>query len=158
MSKLYQIAKLRAIALDAGLELPDDFRGTSDLDLALAYNGIGSESTPAAVREALTAALNIFEPAALIHDYQYSRLQSAGLFIDEAREAADAMFYRNCRKLACYYSCGWADPIRYLHLYQAWGCWRAVRRFGGIGMERAVLLAGLTAAILSASSITERLA
>ena len=158
MDELYHIAKLRAIALDAGLEMPDDFRATSNVDLALAYNGIGSEGLPATVREALTVALSIFQAAALIHDYQYSRLQSAGLFIDEAREAADAMFYRNCKKLACYYSHSWADPIRYLHLYQAWGSWRVVRRFGGIGMERAVLLVGLLPAILSASQITERLA
>lgn len=63
--------------------------------MAAAYNGIGPERLPEAVRAKVTAYLALFEPAALIHDCRFA-------VSDGSREAfllANDEFRRNCLAL-----------------------------------------------------------
>lgn len=95
-TRLALIAGLIEVALDAGL------RGAEWVDekgldwCSEAYNGIGPEFLPPALRKKVTDWLHVFEPAALIHD---ARNQVS----DNTRkgfEAANDEFLWNCRKLA----------------------------------------------------------
>jgi len=71
--------------------------------LSEAYNGIGPEFLPVQVREKVTKWLQLFEPAALIHD---SRNHVSDGF-RAAFEHANAEFLCNCRKLADWFYPWW---------------------------------------------------
>lgn len=64
--------------------------------LARAYNGIGPAWMCAEIVQRLTDAYGEFEPAALIHDWEYDCAAGDG----ELMRAANESFYRNCRRLA----------------------------------------------------------
>ena len=72
--------------------------------LCEAYNGIGPEFLPPALRAKVTDWLHIFEPAALIHD-------ARNHVSDNTRkgfEAANDEFLWNCRKLADFHYPWWS--------------------------------------------------
>lgn len=91
-----KIDELVKTAVEADLKGLDFLAQFSYAQLAEGYNGIGPEFLPPAVRERVSEILEIFEPAALIHDMRY--------FVgDGCRRCfyyANWEFQENCRKLA----------------------------------------------------------
>jgi len=84
----------RAVLADLdGVEFIQD---CSYAELAAAYNGIGPEWLPGALREKVTRYLALFEPAALIHDMRYAKGDGTQLAWQQANEE----FRQNCRRLA----------------------------------------------------------
>ena len=90
------IGELIATAADARLDGLDFIGGFSFAELEQGYNGIGPEFLLAAVRDWITKHLEIFEPAALIHDMRFTVSDGTrASFL-----AANDEFRRNCLKLA----------------------------------------------------------
>lgn len=88
---------------------------------AAAYNGIGSEAMPSAVRRILDKLHVCMCPAALLHDAAWA-LDSDGT--GEYFAGSNGAFVRNC--LVCiddYYA--WYNPVRWWQRHQA-------RRFGDL--------------------------
>ena len=123
----YDVVRLLAIGVDAGFLIPVDLTAADSCQVAAAYNGIGSAEMPSWLRRALTRWLDVFQPSALIHDWQTTRLQGLGLWTPEACRASDALFYDNCCKLARWSTFCWADPRRPVLLLLAGGCLLALR-------------------------------
>ena len=64
---------LRAFCHEFHAAAPDSFWSASDVELALAFNGIGAEHWPKWLRTVLTVLLRPFQAAAFVHDWEYSR-------------------------------------------------------------------------------------
>lgn len=108
VDKAAHVAGLIQEAYAAGLEGIGWATWLGSARCAEAYNGIGPEFLPAAVRDRITRYLALFEPAALIHD---ARTDAS----DGSRErflAANDEFRRNCLKLANR-AYSWYDWRRY---------------------------------------------
>ncbi len=95
-TKEAHVAKLIETALTAGLRGAEwcSYRGLAWC--AEAYNGIGPEFFPADVREEVTKYLQIFEPAAFVHDCQHKVSDGTR----ESFELANGWFLENCLTLA----------------------------------------------------------
>ena len=102
-TRLAYIAALIETALHVGLEGADWANRYGLAWLSDAYNGIGPEFLPPALREKVTKWLHLFEPAALIHD---ARNHVSDGF-RAAFERANAEFLANCRKLADFWYPWW---------------------------------------------------
>lgn len=106
--KVAHVRKLRAIVLRLNLPRPKEFDTATDEQLAEIYNGIGSDKFKMLLW-LTTKIFSVFEAAALIHDYCWSRF-----FNDGSRERYD--YSNNCFRagnliLAC--SCGvWLEVFR----------------------------------------------
>lgn len=99
------------------------------VDLARIYNGIGPDRFPDWLREIVTDANGLFEPAALIHDVEYH--------IGGTREqftAANDRFRRNCGRLIAD-RFAWYDPRRYLWKFRAWRYAGYCEEFGWPGWK-----------------------
>lgn len=57
---------------EAGLNVPKDFGQASIEDLQKCYNGVGPDSWSTRFRSFVTSALKLFEPEALIHDWEFT--------------------------------------------------------------------------------------
>lgn len=90
----------------------------SDRDLAGIYNGLGSDSMPAWLREAVTFLSPDLEPDALIHDVDFERADGTRESFTAANKRFKKNGYKTARRLY-----GWADPRRYLLMNRA-------RRYG----------------------------
>lgn len=116
---------LRMEALLHGLDAPQSFWEAPIEVLVECYNGCGPDWMSKWGRKALTFALRVFEPAILIHDYQFS-------FSDGTTKSfnlANNEFYVNCKKLAKA-AYDWFNPLRYKWLWRAFVAWRACVRGG----------------------------
>lgn len=83
-------------AVEAGLEGLDFLASFSYAELARGYNGIGPEFLPEWMRDLVSDKLDIFAPAALIHDLRNDVSDGTrASFL-----AANDEFRRNCLKLA----------------------------------------------------------
>ena len=108
------IADLRAIALAADLEGREILSRYTDTELRLLYNRLGPDSFPAWLRDAVSDLNSWLEPAALIHDVEWSES-------DGTREhftASNNRLRRNGHRLARY-RFAWYDPRRYLYQNRA---------------------------------------
>lgn len=65
-------------------------------EIAAAYNGIGPEWMPADLREKVSGYLDLFAPAALIHDMRYQMSDGSRYGFSYA----NMEFHENCLKLA----------------------------------------------------------
>lgn len=74
----------------------------------MAYNGIGPDSFPEEVRERISRFLDLFEPAALIHDLRFD--ESNGSRFDF--NLANMEFHENCLRLAAQKYPWWRHPLR----------------------------------------------
>lgn len=86
--KVAHVRKLRAIVLRLNLPRPKEFDTATDEQLAEIYNGIGSDKFKMLLW-LTTNIFSVFESAALIHDYCWSRF-----FNDGSRERYD--YSNNC--------------------------------------------------------------
>lgn len=73
------------------------------------YNGIGPEFIPVSLRAKITKYLDLFAPAALIHDLRYYKADGTQLAWQQANEE----FRLNCRRLADL-RYPWWHPRRYI--------------------------------------------
>ena len=94
-----------------GKEIVKDF---TIAEIEAIYNGIGPDRFPEWLRDIITMANGLFQPAALIHDLRFD--------IGGTKEdftAANDEFRENCYALvnAAY---AWYDPRRYKWLFRAW--------------------------------------
>ena len=134
-----QVRHLLAECIRMELDMPPEMRMAEISEIQDAWNGIGSDDTPKAVRRFLGVALREFRPAALIHDYEYQMIQilayAHGWEITESlREMADDRFHLNCQDCARDAAKYW-NPRRYVLLYHAFLAWRTVRRLGKIEVK-----------------------
>lgn len=80
--EMRKIKILKLLALEWNFSLPPGFKKRSYSRLQNCYNGIGAEWMPRWIRHTLTNILRVLEPAALVHDYEWSRRQkSFGKFL-----------------------------------------------------------------------------
>ena len=94
--RMKRAGKLIEEALAAGLEGAEWCSGLGIARIAGEYNGIGPEFLPAGVRAGVTEWLDLFEPAAVIHDCRVGLSDgSRAAFL-----AANDEFRRNCLRLA----------------------------------------------------------
>ena len=91
-----KIDALVKMAVEADLKGLDFLSQFTYAQLAEGYNGIGPEFLPERVRERVSEILEIFEPAALIHDMRYSM----GDGCHRCFYYANWEFQENCRTLA----------------------------------------------------------
>ena len=71
MVTIERIQNLRRLCGRYGLEETGILDGYTDMELAAIYNGAGPDSWIPLARDAVTALMELFEPAALIHDTQF---------------------------------------------------------------------------------------
>lgn len=108
------IADLRAIALAADLEGREILSRYTDTELRLLYNRLGPDSFPAWLRDAVSDLNSWLEPAALIHDVEWSESDGTR----EGFTASNLRLRRNGHRLARY-RFAWYDPRRYLYQNRA---------------------------------------
>ena len=127
MRTLYQIVTAAKQNNLDGREILDRF---SAGELAEIYNGIGPDRFPDWLRNIVTEANGLFEPAALIHDVRYHIGGTKSDFT-----AANDEFRENCYTLvkAAY---GWYDPRRYKWLFRAWRYAGYCQEFGWEGYHK----------------------
>lgn len=108
----------------AGKELLESFTVS---EIVRIYNGLGPDRFPEWLREIITKASGLFEPAALIHDLRYH----IGGDYEDFTDANDE-FRENCYTLvkAAY---PWYDPRRYKWLFRAWRYAGYCQKFGWSG-------------------------
>ena len=92
-AKIDSLVKAAVFAELDGVEFIQDFDYAA---LCSGYNGIGPEWMPAALREKVSAYLDLFAPAALIHDMRYQVGDGSRFNFNYA----NLEFYGNCVKLA----------------------------------------------------------
>ncbi|MBQ9501778.1 MAG: hypothetical protein IJU70_06455 [Lentisphaeria bacterium] len=99
-------------------------------ELQRIYNGLGPDRFPQWLRDLVTEASGLFEPAALIHDVRFHVGGTRGDF-----SAANVEFHENCKTLvkAAY---AWYDPRRYKWLFRAWRYYRYCQDFGWDGFHK----------------------
>ncbi len=120
-----KVHSLRMKAKRLGLDAPESFWLAPVSDLVEIYNGCGPEWMSKFSRAALTFALLVFEPAILIHDYEFSLSDGS----KESFKAANSRIYSNCVKLAKA-AYAWYDLWRYRWLRRAAMVW-VFCRYGG---------------------------
>jgi len=108
------IADLRALCVAADLEGREVLDPYTDTELRLLYNRLGPDSFPAWLRNALSDINSWLEPAALIHDVEWSRSDGTR----EGFTASNNRLRRNGHRLAVHLF-RWYDPRRYLYQNRA---------------------------------------
>ena len=127
--KIEELVKRAVLADLDGVEFIQD---CSYAELAAAYNGIGPEWLPGALREKVTKYLALFEPAALIHDMRYAKADgSADRFHHANLELRD-----NCLRL-CDYTFSWYSWRRYAGYLAALKIFDACENFGTVAYAAA---------------------
>ena len=117
-----EIARALALMLSGAEWL----RAIGPAAVAAAYNGIGPDWLPDAIRDQLSRWLSLYAICAVIHDcrYQYCNDGTSAAF-----DAANNELERNCRIVAdATYS--WFNPLRYLARRGGRLLANACRRFG----------------------------
>lgn len=91
-----------------------------------AYNGIGNESLPKAVRWTLTELNHVFELPAVIHDCHWTYYGNLTMtdFLN-----SNAEFEDNCIECAKFFY-GWYNPLRYWYIGKAKTYHRMLNDFG----------------------------
>ena len=116
--KVKHVRKLREKCEEWELENRGILDKYSDRELADIYNGLGSDSMPAWLRDAVTFLSPDLEPDALIHDVEWHEADGTRESFTASNKRFKHNGYRSAKK--CF---GWADPRRYLMMNRA-------RRYG----------------------------
>lgn len=91
MYTIEQIAEIRRVAHEAGLNAPDGFWSASYEDLRQICNGIGADWQSDKTRAVLTRACACVEATAAIHDFEYHNASLS----EKAQKDADDRFLLN---------------------------------------------------------------
>lgn len=108
------IARLRVRADAADLAGREILAPYTDAELRLIYNRLGPDSFPAWLREAISDLNRWLEPAALIHDVEWSNSDGTR----EGFTASNRRLRENGHRLARFLY-AWYDPRRYLYTNRA---------------------------------------
>lgn len=108
------IARLRVRCDAADLEGREILALYTDTELRLIYNRLGPDSFPAWLREAISDLNRWLEPAALIHDVEWSESDGTR----EGFTASNKRLRENGHRLARFLY-AWYDPRRYLYTNRA---------------------------------------
>lgn len=120
MATLYEIKKMCALADELELENREILRKYRNVELRSIYNGIGSDSMPKWLRNAISALHPSLAVVAFIHDVEWHESDHTKESFTESNER----FKQNGYKVAKT-QFGWYNPRRYIVMNQA-------RRFGNI--------------------------
>ena len=120
-----KIDELVRLAIAAELDGVDELIDAPTWALARCYNGCGPEWMPSDLRDKLTRFLELFEPAFLGHDWDFSNSDGS----EERFHAANLRLLCNCRKLADR-KYGWWNWKRYRARAAAFALYEAVETFG----------------------------
>ena len=124
MYTLKEIAALRQKCAELRLEGREILEKYSDAELQKICNGIGPELFPEWARKIITVIHPVLEPAALIHDVEFSESDgSAEKFV-----RANDRFFSN--GLCCAMAYAWYDLRRYAVCFQAYRLTVLCRHFG----------------------------
>lgn len=118
MYTLEEIAALRQKCTGLGLEGRDFLDRFSDKELQLHCNGIGPGAFPAWARNMVSGLHPSLEPAAFIHDAEWSVEECSKAHFTSSNDRFKKNGYTCAGK-----AYGWYNPLRYLVMNQA-------RRFG----------------------------
>lgn len=113
-------------AADYCLDLGPHLAGMSVAEIAAAYNGIGADWMPAAIRDRLTTDYADLEPAAMIHDVDFDRASGT---LAEFREA-NARLRANIIRTANAVATPWISWRWWRLRLAATACYEAVEQFG----------------------------
>lgn len=69
---MYKIRMLMMLVMQYALLIPESYKKADAEMLLTIYNGAGPEKWPAKIRAVLDDFLNLFAPAILVHDYDFS--------------------------------------------------------------------------------------
>ena len=108
------MARLRILANAAELEGREVLEKYTDTELRLLYNRLGPDSFPAWLRNAISDVNHWLEPAALIHDVEWSESDGTR----ETFTASNRRLRENGHRLARFFF-AWHDPLRYLYTNRA---------------------------------------
>ncbi len=106
---------------ELGLKTPEWFELLSYEELAACYNGVGSDSTPKAVRKVLTRLMRFAKEAVLIHDVEYvyaSHFDPADYMEREKFRASNQRLGENAEVLAKERT-PWYSPLRFWRIFVA---------------------------------------
>lgn len=95
MATVERIRKLRGLCVRYDLEEKSILNSCTDTELAEIYNGTGPDSWLPLARDIVTVLMELFEPAALIHDMQFHGSDGS----HESFEKTAEVWKRNCRKI-----------------------------------------------------------
>ena len=124
---LAQINEMLAVIKKQQLRVHPEFKLATPEDLLEIWNGIGADSWPPALREALGIVLEYFLPATLPHDWDFAKLSVQPCNFDDSNER----LYINCRILARNKFPAWYQSLqRWRYYLRARGVWVAVQKFG----------------------------
>lgn len=108
------IPRLRALCEAARLEGREVLSHYTDTELRLLYNRLGPDSFPAWLRDLVSDLNTWLEPAALIHDVEWSRSDGSR----ESFTASNRRLRENGHRLARHLF-AWYDPRHYLYQNRA---------------------------------------
>ncbi|MDD5729216.1 MAG: hypothetical protein PHV59_11700, partial [Victivallales bacterium] len=125
--KMTAVMILRDSVIENELEYQEGFLLCPLSSLEIIYNGCGPDWMPDFIRDELSGYLEFFEPAFLIHDYDFN-------YSDKTRKsfnAANRRLYDNCKKLTANNYNWWFEPLSKARRYlQAKVIYRACQNFG----------------------------
>lgn len=107
-SRIERIIKMLEKLKAARCVIPREMLKVGPDTLAVTYNGIGPEWMPDKLRQKLTKHLPTFEPAAMVHDWQYTYADDRS---HDAFLASNALLEENCRRLAAVKYPWYKSPI-----------------------------------------------
>ena len=126
MDQLAHIRDLICRAVNYGLDLGPHLDHMYAAEIAAAYNGIGADWMPAAIRDRLTTDYADLEPAAMIHDVDFDRAAGS---IAEFHEA-NARLRTNILRTANAVATPWITWRWWRLRLAATACYEAVEQFG----------------------------
>ena len=120
MASLHEIKELCNFAEECGLENREILAKYKNVELASIFNGIGPDSFPSWLRNAITAIHPSLAVVAFIHDVEWHESDQSKEKFTESNERFKTNGYAVAK-----HKFGWYDPRRYIVMNQA-------RRFGNI--------------------------
>lgn len=108
-SRIDRIDSMLAKLSQARCIIPPRMATVDSKTLAITYNGIGPEWMPDYLRAKLTKFLPTFEPAAMVHDWQYVFDANRA---ETSFRTSNALLEENCRRLAAVKYPWYKSPIK----------------------------------------------
>ena len=126
MDQLAHIRDLICRVVNYSLDLGPHLDHMSVAEIAAAYNGIGADWMPAAIRDRLTTDYADLEPSAMIHDVDFDRASGTLAEFHEANARLRANIIRTANAVAT----PWITWRWWRLRLAATACYEAVEQFG----------------------------
>lgn len=126
MLQTNEMLKLREKVIRYNLEATPEFKEASLNTLLNVYNGCGPDWLPETVRDLLTRHYELFEPAFLVHDFDFTYLPKT----EERFHEANNRLYDNCVRIVRAEIPVWRFIARYRRLAHCDQIYEACEHFG----------------------------